>query len=768
MGCGVRKSYDFAARVRICVELPVGFDLILFVMIPPNDPTSERSARPAGEALRGLIERVTFHNEETGFAVLKVQVKGHRDLVTVIGSLPVVSAGEWITAEGEWVFDREHGRQLKAVNVQTQPPDSIEGIEKYLASGMIKGIGPVYAQKLVAKFGRDVFDIIEKQSARLQEVDGIGRERRQRIKEAWAEQRQVREIMVFLHAHGISTSRAVRIYKTFGEDAIGRIRMDPYCLAREIRGIGFKSADAIAMTLGVEKESVLRVRAGLAHALDEAAADGHCCVPRRALASAAAALLEVGGPLAEDVLTGEIVRGELVAETLERDEMVFLPSIRCAEQLIAERLSVMAGRAGTGYPEIDLDRAIEWVQQRTGKTLSDSQQRALRMVVQSGCAIITGGPGVGKTTLVNSILQILGAKKVRCVLCAPTGRAAKRLNESTGLEAKTIHRLLEPRPGGGFLRDESNPLVGDLFVMDEVSMVDVALMARFLRALPRRANLLLVGDPDQLPSVGPGLVLRDLIESAVVPVESLDVVFRQAGASLIVEAAHDVNAGRVPSSVGSTSPEADFFFIDREDSGAAADALVDLVARRIPGKFGLDPLRDIQVLTPMNRGTLGVRNLNERLQSALNTTGGPAVERFGVSFRAGDKVIQTRNNYDKDVFNGDIGVIRSLSIDDRELLIDFDGRRVTYDFGELDEVDPAFAITVHKSQGSEFPCVVIPLAMEQYVLLQRNLLYTGITRGKKLVILIGQKKALSAAIRNQEVRHRATGLRWRLQHTGAV
>lgn len=724
---------------------------------------ADTSALDRLEALRGLIERVTFHNEDTGFAVLKVQVKGHRDLVTVIGVLPAVSAGEWVSAEGTWVIDREHGRQLKAVTIQTQPPDSIEGIEKYLASGMIKGIGPVYAKKLVEKFGRSVFDIIESESARLQEVEGIGRERRQRIKAAWAEQRQVREIMVFLHAHGISTSRAVRIYRTFGEDVMERIRTDPYCLAREIRGIGFLSADKIAARLGVEKESMLRVRAGLAHALAEASGEGHCCVPREALVHAAAKLLEVNETLVSDVLAGELSCGELILESIDGDSMVFLPAIRVAEQGVADRLRVLAEKQSTGYPEMDVARAVDWVQSRTGKALSDSQLRALRMVLQSGCSIITGGPGVGKTTLVNSILKILSAKNVRCVLCAPTGRAAKRLNESTGLEAKTIHRLLGPRPGGGFLHDESHPLAGDLFVMDEVSMVDVSLMAKFLRALPRGANLLLVGDPDQLPSVGPGLVLRDVIASHVVPCESLDVVFRQAGTSLIVQAAHAVNAGRVPIGDHPSLADADFYFIEREDTASAADTLVDLVSRRIPKKFGLDPLRDIQVLTPMNRGVLGVRNLNDRLQAAIIGHSGPTVERYGVSFRAGDKVIQTRNNYDKDVFNGDIGVVRSLSLDEREILIEFDGRRVTYDFAELDEIDPAFAITVHKSQGSEFPCVIIPLAMEQYMLLQRNLLYTGITRGKMLVVLIGQKKAFAAAVRNQDARKRATGLRWRLQ-----
>jgi exodeoxyribonuclease V alpha subunit len=426
----------------------------------------------------------------------------------------------------------------------------------------------------------------------------------------------------------------------------------------------------------------------------------------------------------------------------------------------------LAARRSPGYPPIDFERALAWVQEKTGKVLAASQVRALRLALEHGLAVITGGPGVGKTTLLNSVLKILRAKNVRCVLCAPTGRAAKRLAESTGLEAKTIHRLLEPAPGGGFRRDENAPLEGDLFVMDEVSMVDVPLMARFLRALPRSGNLLLVGDPDQLPSVGPGLVLRDLI--ATVPCVKLDVVFRQEGGSAIVTSAHAINAGHLPE----LAPDGrgDFFFIDRETPEETLDTVLELVRSRIPAKFGLDPLRDVQVLAPMNRGTVGVRNLNGRLQAALNPArpDGMEVERFGVTYRAGDKVIQTRNNYDKDVFNGDIGRVERVVAEEREVRVAFDGRVVAYDFGELDELSPAFAITVHKSQGSEYPCVIVPLAMEQYVLLQRNLLYTAVTRGRQLVVLVGQKRALAAAVRNHDVRERCSGLLDRLRKALAL
>ncbi|MDD5198406.1 MAG: ATP-dependent RecD-like DNA helicase [Terrimicrobiaceae bacterium] len=717
----------------------------------------------ASDALRGLIERVTFHNEETGFAVLRVKVRGRRELVPIVGSVAAVTPGEWITAEGKWTRDREHGPQFRADHIETQPPDSREGIEKYLASGLIRGIGPVYAKKLVERFGEQVFDIIENQSARLQEVGGIGAERRRAIKQAWADQRVVREIMVFLHAHGISASRAVRIFKTYGAEAIERIRTDPYCLARDIHGIGFQSADLIAERLGLAGDSLLRVRAGLAHVLAAATDEGHCALPRETLVESAAKLLSVENERAEEVLVAEIARGGLETDRIYGAELIFAPALRKAEILIAERIGRLSARVSAGYPSIDVERALAWVQERTGKVLAVSQAEALRLALNRSLAVITGGPGVGKTTLLNSVLKILRAKNVRCMLCAPTGRAAKRLAESTGLEAKTIHRLLEPSPGGGFRRDENTPLEGDLFVMDEVSMVDVPLMARFLRAMPRGGNLLLVGDPEQLPSVGPGLVLRDLIATA--PCVKLDVVFRQEGGSSIVTSAHAINAGHLPELAA--DGRGDFFFIDRETPEDALETLLELVSTRIPAKFGLDPLRDIQVLAPMNRGTLGVRNLNARLQDALNPARGDdmEVERFGVTYRAGDKVIQTRNNYDKDVFNGDIGRIEWVDAGEREVRVRFDERTVGYDFGELDELAPAFAITVHKSQGSEYPCVIVPLAMEQYVLLQRNLLYTAVTRGRRLVVLVGQKRALGAAVRNQTVKGRCSGL---LEHLKAL
>ena len=592
-----------------------------------------RSATPV-ESLSGLVERVTFFNEENGFAVLRVKAQGRRDLVTVVGSLPSVSAGEWLTGEGRWFQDREHRLQFKADTLKSSPPTTREGIEKYLGSGMVKGIGPVYARKLVEKFGAEIFQIIEDYSKRLEEVDGIGPGRRSRIKEAWAEQKVIRQIMVFLHSHGVSTSRAVRIYKTYGESAIDKVRANPYALAKDIHGIGFKTADQIAQRVGIPRDSLLRAEAGLTHVLVEAVDSGHCALPRTQLLDAATELLGVEAVIVADALARLLSKRELIEESIGDEGLVFLPALKRAEEGIAAKFQALAAGAAN-YPVIQLEKAIEWCESKTGKHLAPTQQAALREALSHRAVIITGGPGVGKTTLMNSILKILQAKKVTCQLCAPTGRAAKRLSEATGLEAKTIHRLLEFQPGGGsFTRNERNPLTTDLLVVDETSMVDVSLMHALLRAHPNQSSLIIVGDVDQLPSVGPGLVLRDLIDSGIVPVLRLTEVFRQAAASQIVTAAHRINDGLMPEAAGKDQAS-DFYYIERENPGEHSRTLLEVVKSRAPRKLGCDPLRDIQVLCPMNRGSLGVRELNARLQAELNPVGvsDPVVERFGWQFR---------------------------------------------------------------------------------------------------------------------------------------
>lgn len=723
------------------------------------------------EHIEGLVERVTYFNEENGFAVLRVKVRGQRDLVTVLGSLPTVNGGEWVNAEGNWTRDPQHGLQFRADNLRASAPNSREGIEKYLGSGMIKGIGPVLAKKLVAKFGEEVFDIINHQSARLQEVDKVGPERRRRIKTAWAEQKVVREIMVFLHSHGASASRAVRIYKTYGERAIETVRANPYQLARDIHGIGFKSADAIARRLGIPADSLQRAEAGLRHTLFEATNQGHCALPEETLVRHAATMLEVD----ENIVTTALA-DSLRANALERDDvgdqpLVYLPGLLGAEKSIARRILHLTEQP-SAYPEVDLETAVVWYEKKKDRSLSPSQRGALACALTSRVFIITGGPGVGKTTLMDALLAIVRAKKVRCLLCAPTGRAAQRLGEATGLPAKTIHRLLEYGASGaggtGFQRNEERPLDADLLVVDESSMIDVPLMHALLRAVPSRAGVLLVGDVDQLPSVGPGLVLRNLIESNAVPTARLTEIFRQAAASHIITNAHRVNAGELPRLEASASPDADFFFIEREEPERIAATLAELARRRVPQKWGFDPVRDIQILCPTNRGAIGARELNNTLQAALNPAGpGDVVaEKFGWQFRPRDKVIQTQNNYDKEVFNGDLGFVERVDLEESELTVRFETRTVVYAFGELDELAPAYAITIHKSQGSEFPVVLIPLAMSQYMLLQRNLLYTGITRGRKLVVLVGQRKALACAVRQQEARGRYGGLLARLLGKG--
>ena len=717
------------------------------------------------EVIAGLVERVTFHNIENGFCVLRVKARGHRDLVTVVGHAATISVGEWLTASGEWVNDRTHGQQFKASFLRTSAPSSVDGIEKYLGSGMIRGIGPVYARKLVRAFGEQVFDVIETEPERLRDVPGIGPVRASGITDAWAEQKVVREIMVFLHSHGVGTARAVRIFKTYGADAVEVMSEDPYRLARDIRGIGFRTADTIAMKLGIEATAMIRVRAGIAHALASAMDEGHCGLPTAELLPLAAELLEVPQDLLETALDLELESGAVVAGSVAATPCIFLEGLYRAEQLIAKRLSKIA-EGSLPWPGIDADKALPWVEQKTDLVLAASQADAVRVALASTATVITGGPGVGKTTILNAILRILAAKRVEMLLCAPTGRAARRLGEATGLEARTIHRLLEVDPRhGGFKRNADNPLDCGLLVVDEASMVDVPLMRALLAAVPDGAAVLIVGDVDQLPSVGPGQVLADIIASGAVAVVRLTEVFRQAAESRIVTTAHGINEGDIPD-LARPEGDSDFYFVPVEDVETAVARIEELVTRRIPQRFGFDPIDDIQVLCPMNRGGAGVRSLNIELQAALNPAPEREVERFGWTFAPGDKVMQIENDYEKEVYNGDIGRIADVNPDTAELTATFDGLEVVYGFGELDALVPAYAATIHKSQGSEYPAVVIPVLTQHFAMLRRNLLYTGVTRGKRLVVLVGQKKAVAIAVRNVSGRRRWSKLREWLAGTG--
>jgi exodeoxyribonuclease V alpha subunit len=715
------------------------------------------STASSTEVLAGLVDRVTFHNSENGFCVLRVKARGQRDLITVVGHAAMISAGEFVQASGSWINDRTHGVQFRASFLKATAPTTVDGIEKYLSSGMIRGIGPVYAKKLVRAFGETVFDVIQQEPSRLREVTGIGPKRAERIIAGWAEQKVIREIMLFLHSNGVGTSRAVRIYKTYSADAIRLISENPYRLARDIRGIGFRTADQIAAKLGIEKTALIRVRAGISFALAEAMDDGHCGLPNEELLALTRQLLEVPAELVETALSLELQDGAVIADDLDGRRCVFLAGLYRAEREIAEKLEALAV-GSPPWPAIDPDKAIPWVEKRTKLALAESQLEAVRVALASKVLVITGGPGVGKTTLVNSILKILLAKSVSIALCAPTGRAAKRLSESTGLEAKTIHRLLETDPRtGSFRRTEEVPLDCDLLVVDETSMVDVPLMRALLRALPEGAALLLIGDVDQLPSVGPGQVLADIIASGAVPIVRLTEVFRQAAESRIIVNAHRINQGLMPDLARVES--GDFHFVDAADAEEGVRKLLAIVRERIPKRFGFDPIRDIQVLCPMNRGGFGARSLNIELQKELNPPGEIRIERFGWTFCPGDKVMQVENDYDKEVYNGDLGVVSRIDMEEGELVADFDSREITYGFGELDELVLAYATTIHKSQGSEYPAVVIPLSTQHYPMLQRNLVYTGVTRGKRLVVLVGQRKALAMAVKGARARRRWSKLR---------
>ncbi|HPA77819.1 MAG TPA: ATP-dependent RecD-like DNA helicase [Kiritimatiellia bacterium] len=719
--------------------------------------------RQPAEHLEGPVERVTFHSEETGFAVLKVKAKGHRGLVTVVGQLPNVVPGEIVQAQGAWLHDQKHGRQFKSESIRTVPPESIDGITRFLGSGLIRGIGPVYAGKLVEAFGKDIFDVIENRSALLERVEGIGRMRRLRIKESWGETRSVRAIMSFLMSCGVSTARAFRIYRVYGDQAIQQVKKDPYCLARDIHGIGFLTADKIAEKMGIARDSELRARAGVEYALMELTQQGHCACPREQLQEETARLLQIDECLAGEAIDHGLAKGRLVAGNQDYNrELVYLASLHCSETALAAHLSALAAGPHP-CPGILVDKATAWAEEKTKISLSDDQRRALAAAITAKVLVITGGPGVGKTTLINAVIRILSAKKMQVVLCAPTGRAAKRMTESTRHPAKTIHRLLAYDPKSRRFRfNDKNPLAGDIFIVDEASMIDLPLAAQLISAIPGHASLILVGDVDQLPSVGPGNVLKDIIASGMFPVHRLTQIFRQATHSEIVLNAHRINQG-LPAEPGEPGSESDFQFIERDDPEQVLKTLVGLVETSIPNRYRLDRLSDIQILTPMKRGLLGADHLNRRLQQALNPRP-EGIERFGVRYCVGDKVMQQQNNYDKDVFNGDCGVISAIDEGAREMIVNFDGRPVSYDLQELDELLPSYAITIHKSQGSEYPCVVIPVHTQHYIMLQRNLLYTAITRGKKLVILIGSRKALAIATRTAEAGRRVTTLAQRLQH----
>lgn len=702
--------------------------------------------------LRCVIERITFQNPENGYSVMKVKVKGYNDLVTLVGNLLEVPVGSVLLCEGDWKVDKRFGSQFVCQSWEEVMPATAYGIEKYLGSGLVKGIGPKFAQLIVKQFGLDTIEVIETDIQRLYEVPGIGKKRVEKIRESWEKQKDIKNVMLFLQGYGVSTAYAAKIYRQYGKESIDKVKENPYRLADDIWGIGFKTADGIANKMGYEKNDIRRCQSGIIYTLNQLANEGHVFAEEEQLVKAALDLLEAEEEPIRAALTNMIQTEEVKME----EEAIYLPPFYFAEVGTANRLLALV--EGQEKELFIRPMDLQALSKETGVEYDEVQLQAIEEAIRSKVMVLTGGPGTGKTTTTQGVIAALKHMGMRILLAAPTGRAAKRMSEATGMEAKTIHRLLEFNPKDGYKRNDENPLEGDALIVDECSMIDIVLMNCLMKAVPCSMRVVFVGDIDQLPSVGAGNVLRDLIDSKKIPVIRLTRIFRQAQTSRIVMSAHAINQGRFPDI--SNGKETDFFFIQQEDAEKAAEDIVNLVKNRLPKAYS-QKTSQIQVLTPMQRGVVGAANLNMALQNALNPSP-TALNRGGYSFRQGDRVMQLRNNYDKEVFNGDLGYIESVDTEERTLMVNFEDRLVEYEASELDELTLAYATTIHKSQGSEYPIVVMPVLMTHYVMLQRNLIYTGITRAKKICVLIGSKKALSFAIRNMSVLKRNSKLKERL------
>ncbi|MDE6653949.1 MAG: ATP-dependent RecD-like DNA helicase [Muribaculaceae bacterium] len=704
--------------------------------------------------LRCVVEHITYQNQENGWSVMKVRVKGYDNLLTLTGSLLDVPVGSVLLVDGDWRVDPKYGQQFVVQSWTEVMPATLYGIEKYLGSGLVKGIGPVYAKAIVNRFGLETIDVIESDTRRLLEVPGLGKKRVEKIRESWEKQKDIKEVMLFLQGHGVSTAFAAKIYRKYGKESMAKVKDNPYQLADDIWGIGFKTADGIASRMGYGKADPRRCRSGILYTLNQLAEEGHVYAEPEQLVEAAVALLEADEASIRQALASMVE----VKDVIEDRGVVYLPPFYHAENGSAKRLQALLASNVPDETGIAAEPEAAYGSNPTVIVYDDVQQAAIRKALDSKIMVLTGGPGTGKTTTTQGIIEAFKARKMRILLAAPTGRAAKRMTEATGMEAKTIHRLLEYNTMEGYKRNEESPLEGDALIVDESSMIDILLFYNLMKAIPANMRLILVGDIDQLPSVGAGNVLRDIIDSQRIPVVRLTRIFRQAQSSRIVINAHAINAGQFPNI--QNGHDTDFFFIRQEDADEMVKMIIGLVRDRLSRKYGFPP-KEIQVLTPMQRGIVGAANLNIELQNALNPSGASLV-RGGYTYRQGDKVMQIRNNYEKSVFNGDIGYITAVDTNERTLMVTFDGRMVEYDISELDELTLAYAITIHKSQGSEFPVVVMPVTMKHYVMLQRNLIYTGITRAKKICVLVGTTKALAYAIHNQTVSDRNTLLKDRL------